>query len=106
MDGRKSKVIDMSLSYKVVSAVVALLIIILNSIEIHTLRRTRNKPFYEKILLSLTVCDLMGGIYASSTVPFTTLVDSRFHKLYWTVWSFVVCYCAFNTIMHLIIIRH
>ena len=98
------EVVKLTLTSKIIGGIVAMLIITLNSIEIHMLRSTRNKVFYEKILLSLTICDLITGVYATFAVPFTSLAKEKYHVLYWIAWAFLVSYCTLNSVIHLIII--
>ena len=98
------KVVQLTIWSKVGGCVVPLLVIIFSSIEIHILRRVRNKSFYEKILLSLTFCDLLHGIYATLAVPFLSIAKVEIHINYWIVWVFIVSYFMLNTIMHLIIL--
>ena len=98
------EVLQLPLWIKIVGCVVPLLIIILNSIEIHMLKSTRNKAFYEKILLSLTICDLMTGIYGIFWVPLISHAKVEICILYWIGWTFLGGYCTINSIMHLVII--
>ena len=88
------EVIRLTLSSKIVGCIVAILIITLNSIEIHILRKTRKKVFYEKILMSLTTYDLNTGVYAACVVPFVSFVKVEYHVLNWIVWAFVISYCT------------
>ena len=98
------EVVQLQLWNKIVGCVVPLLIIIVNSTEIHILRNVRKKAFYEKILLSLTFCDLICGVYETCTVPFVCFVKVEYHVWHWIVWAFIISYCTLNSIMHLVII--
>ena len=84
---------------------IASLIVILNSIEIHVLRRTTKKHFYEKMLMSLSFSDLACGLFASVTVPYLSIVKNKLYiVLHWNVWGFALCYVTLISLMHLIII--
>ena len=97
--------IDLNLSSKIAGIFLSLLIITVNLIEIHILRKTANKPFYENILLSLTLLDLIFGVFASTGVLSIYLLKTKYRiTLYWDVWGFGMCYWTLVSILHLIII--
>ena len=105
MSNAYSETIELTLWSKIVGFFVALLITILNSIEIHLLKKTRKKPFYENILLSLTICDLIGGALGLIVVPFVILVELKFyHTLNWIVWGFCMSSSVLSSLIHLIVI--
>ena len=105
MEGTASILIELTLWSKLVGFLLPLLTIIVNSIEIHVIGKTRKKPYYEKILLSLSFCDLIGGICASGAVPFVSIVKNESYIiLFWNVWLFGFCYIMLNTLLHLIMI--
>ena len=97
--------IEFPLWSKIVGFVVAILIIVLNSIEINMLRKTNNKPFYEKMLLSLTLCDLNSGIFGLIAVSLVSVVKTKSYLiLNWTVWGFGVSSSTLTSLLHLIFI--
>ena len=102
---QNSYVFILPLWMKIVGLLVPIIIIIVNSIEIHLLRKTLNKQSYEKVLLSLSVCDLVSGLITLTAVPYMSLVHNEFYvALYWIIWRFVFCYWNLTTMLHLIII--
>ena len=105
MKNSKAEVVRFELWSKIVYPIVAALIVLLNSIEIHVLRKTSNKPFYEKLLLSLSISDLSCGLFISVTVPYICIVKNELYiLLHWNVWGFGVAYVTFISLMHLTII--
>ena len=105
MDDGSNKLDELNLWEKVVGAAIPLLIVIVNSIEIHVLRRSSHKPFYEKILLSLTICDLIGGVLSCFGVPVEMIVKIEFYNLlFWNIWGFWICYWTLNALLHLLVI--
>ena len=100
-----SDIIELNLWGKVVGCIISSLVIISNSVEIHFLRRTANKPFYEKMLLSLTVSDLIGGVFSFFSVLILCVDEfESYIIIYWNVWGFVMCYSNLTSLLHLIII--
>ena len=96
---------ELNLWTKVAGVNIPLPIAIVNSIEIHILRKSSNKPFYEKILLSLTICDLIGGVLSCFGVPIDIFVKTEFYNLlYWNLWGFWICYWTITALLHLIVI--
>ena len=105
MKNSKAEVVKLELWSKIVICIIAVLIVVLNSIEIHVLRKTVKKPFYEKLLMSLSISDLSCGLFVSVTVPYLSLVENELYVLlHWNVWGFGICYVTFISLMHLIII--
>ena len=82
-----------------------ILIITVNSIEIHLLRKTLNKRSYEKLLLSMSICDLISGVITMTAVPYYFIFQDEFYiDLYWMIWGFTFCYFSLTTLLHLIMI--
>ena len=105
MENSKFEPVKLELWSEIVGVIVPALIIIINSVEIHVLRKAANKPFYEKILLSLSINDLICGLVSSVTVPYLSLVKNKFYVLlHWNVWGFTLCYVTLSSLVHLIII--
>ena len=105
MDDANRKIAELNLWERVTGVAIPLLIVIVNSIEIHVLRKSSNKPFYEKILLSLTICDLIGGVLSCFGVPIEIIVKVEFYNLlYWNLWGFWICYWTLTAVLHLIVI--
>ena len=88
---------------KIIGLLCPLLIITVNSVEIHLLRKTLNKQFYEKFSLSMSVCDLVRGFMCLTAVSYISIVQVEFYvDLYWIIWRFSLCYCSLTTPLHLI----
>ena len=88
---------------------IATLMITLNSWEIHILRKTRKKHVYEIILLSLSTCDLIGGLFGFILVVIDTVHTfskncklEYISSLSWFVWSIVKICWGWVSILHLI----
>ena len=105
MENSKSEPVKLEMWSKILGVIVPTLIILINSIEIHILRKSANKPFYEKILLSLSINDLICGLVSSVTVPYLSLVKNEFYiLLHWNAWGTALCYITLSSLVHLIII--
>ena len=105
MDNQKFDLFKLTLLDKILGLFVPMIIIIVNSVEIHLLRKTMNKPCYEKMLLSLSLSDLISCLIAFTAIPYLSLIRDEFHiAIYSIVWGFGFCYFLLNTVMHLIII--
>ena len=98
----------MELHLVVVYIAVFILMIVLNSWEIHLLRKSNNKPNYEKILLSLTVCDLMGALIALILTAIITLITyvpiNLSPATFWFISGVTQPYWACVSLLHLICI--
>lgn len=100
-----STLLHFTLWSRIVGIVLPLLIITVNSLEIHVLRKIANKHFYEKVLLSLSVCDLISGVLGIIIVPIDSILRDELHlMLFWNIWGFGICYVVLTTLVHLIII--
>ena len=105
MEESNINVIQLALWSTIVSLFIISLLVVLHSIQIHVLRKTAKKPFYEKILTSLTLCNLIGGILMLVTLPFVLIVKNEFHiVLYWNGFGFGLSYWTLNVLVHLVII--
>ena len=101
------ELIGLTLWSRILGLFLALMIIILNSIEFHVLRLSKTKPYYEKMLLSLTCCDLITGVLSLIGTAFDPLIESKsefYHILCWTIWGYGVSYSALCSLLHLMII--
>ena len=78
----------------------------LNAIEIQILRTTTDKPFYEKILLSLTICDLLNATLGSVSLLLFLVIQDRpyFLLLIWVISLYGVWFSALVSLLHLIFI--
>ena len=100
-----ASIIELAPWSKTAALSVSVMVVIFNSIEIHVLRRTVNKPLYEKILLSLTICDLTWGIFAILNGSTISILENKYHILIaWNVWRFLTCYLTTTSLLHLICI--
>ena len=105
MDNTKFSLYEMTLWSKVTGMAIALLIITLNALEIYILLRTRRKAFHEKMLLSLTFCDLASGICGPVAIVFVSFDKNEFHQLlFWNVWEFSLVYSTLVSLLHLVCI--
>ena len=105
MDKSNVTVITFTLTQSIFGFLANVLLIVLNSIEIHILRRKANKHFYEKILLSLTTCDLVNGILGLISLITITAINSRYHTtLCWNIGLYGAFYSQTTSILHLIVI--
>ena len=105
MDNRKFDLFKLTLLDKILGLFVPMIIIIVNSVEIHLLRKTMNKPCYEKMLLSSSLNDLISGVIGFTAVPYLSIIQDDFYiVLYWIAWGFGHSYFTLSTMMHLIII--
>ena len=84
------------------------LAIILNSKEIHILRKRKNKKPYEKMLLSLSICDLSYEVTDSAFVIATTYSvvqgDDNLSSTLWILWGSFCVLVAMISLLHLIFI--
>ena len=97
--------IDLPLWNMIVSLATPVVSIFINSIEIQVLRRTMNKQFYEKILLSLSVCDLINNICFFILSLAVSIVKDKFYILMiWSACGFIICYLHLIDMSHLLII--
>ena len=93
MENQNSDVFILIPWFKIFDLLMPILIIIVNAVEIYLLRKTLNRQSYEKILLSLSVCDLASGVLALTLVPYMSLIhDELYIVLYWITWRFISCY--------------
>ena len=105
MTATSIKVVELTLRSQIIYLVLTLLLIVLNSIELHILRKSRYKPFYEKILLSLTICDLITGLIGLPLAIFGATNDSKYYlMLFMCIWGYCVFYSILTSLLHLIII--
>ena len=105
MEGSTFRIYELNLWVKIVGIVIPLLVVIVNSIQIHVLRKTSHKPFYEKILFSMTICDLINGVLSCFCVPLDLTIKTEFYNLlYWNIWWFWICYWTLGVLLHLIVI--
>ena len=89
----------------IVSLTMPLVGIFVNSVEIHVLRRTVNKQYYENIWLCLSLCDLIVGICAFMLSLAVSIVKSKYYiLLIWSAAALVFCYFLLINLLHLIII--
>ena len=99
----KFAIIQLNLGDKMIAFAISILAIISNSMEWHALRRTVNKPFYLKILLSLTICDLLAGIFAFAHVFNICMLQNEFQVLIcWSVYGFSICCYIMTSLLHLV----
>ena len=63
----------------IIGYILFVLIIFLNSWEVNLLRRTQKKPIYERILLSLSVCDIVGGLLGF--ISYVTITCATFRGM-------------------------
>ena len=97
--------IEFPLWGKIIGFLLNLLVVVLNSIEIHILRTTPKKPFYEKILLSLTISDLINGIFGCVGAVLLSVFEKKiYYDLFWNIAGYGVCYSALISLLHLIFI--
>ena len=95
----------MKLRAKIIGFLLFLAGVVLNSIEIQILRTTANKPFYEKILLSLTICDLTSAVFGSVYLLLVTIFENEYYCNIWmTIGGYGACFSALVSLMHLIFI--
>ena len=105
MSYRKSEVIKLELWCRIVGFIISALMITFNSIELHVLRRTVNRPFYENFLMSLSLNDLICGVFVSVSVTFLSIVKNELYiVIHWNVWGFGLCYVTLISLMHIVII--
>ena len=96
---------SMALWNTVVGSLIVILMITLNSWEIHLLRKTKKKPVFEIFLLSLSVCDLLGGLFGLIMVvidiihTYASNIDMEYISLVsWFVWSIFKIYLGWVSI--------
>ena len=90
---------------KILGFLLYLVGVVLNSIEIQILRTTSDKPFYEKILLSLTICDLIYATLGSASLLFVSISENTsYYGLLWNISSYGICFSALVSLLHLIFI--
>ena len=82
-----------------------LTIIITNSIQINILRKRVRKRAYEKVLLSLSVCDLITGLINSISLGLVLQLARTFNQenlatVTVVSWGFVVYYLTTVTLLH------
>ena len=105
MDDSNTNVLKLTLSNSIISFLVNSLLIVLNSIEIQILRRKANKHLYEKILLSLTTCDLVIGIIGFLSSIIANAMNSKYATiLNMNIWLYGSFYLQATSMLHLIII--
>ena len=105
MEELKFEAIELPLWGKIVGILLNLLVVVLNSIEIHILRTTVKKRFYESILLSLTVSDLINGLFGFSAVALLSFFGKKsYYLLFWIIGGYGLSYSALISLMHLIFI--
>ena len=84
----------------------AILLVILNSVEISILRKRKRKKAYEKLLLSMSIADLLIGVLGitSGTVgAFAKRISiPHIDIIAWSAWSIAVLFGILASMFHLI----
>ena len=79
----------------------------LNSIEIHILRKKTHRKGHEKILLSLSICDLgyqvVSSIFRIVTVLAIANKSQQIVTIIWVIWGFPALFALMVSIMHLML---
>ena len=87
----------------ILNCILTLSAIILNSIEIHILRKRRDKKPYEKMLLSLSTCDLsyqLSDFIFLSIIAYAVVKDD--YTLSSTLWLAWGCICVLMAVISLL----
>ena len=91
---------------RVLGGCFAVLLIVLNSIEITILRQRKKKKAYEKLLLSLSVADLLLGVLAmtsGSVGAFAHKINAPYVDTYtFSMWIIVILFGVLASMLHLI----
>ena len=105
MEGNNIKIFVKDIESRYIACALSVLVVVINAVEIHILRKTMDKAIYEKILLSLSTCDMIGGLLGILTFILAFLLQTEMHYIVLLIAiSFGMVYSSMVSFLHLICI--